>query len=218
MADGTERSGQGVATIVETLRQEIISGKLNPDEPLGQEQLATRFGVSRMPVREAIRQLETLGFVTVEPNKSARVAPVSLADFLEIYDMRIAAECLAMKSAIPELTNTRIDEAEAIQDQIEDAPVGAFGDLNIQFHMTLYRASGRHRLLAHVQALGNAADRYHCMTVAGPEIRRKSDLEHRALLEHCRQRDSDAAVAMVAQHISEARDHLSGLIGELERR
>lgn len=217
MADGTERNGQGVLTIVETLRQDIISGTLNPDEPLRQEQLAARFGVSRMPVREAIRQLETLGFVTVEPNKSARVAPVSLADFLEIYDMRIAAECLAMKSAIPELTDTRINKAEAIQDQIEAAPTGAFGDLNIRFHMTLYRASGRHRLLAHVQTLGNAADRYHCMAVAGPEIRRKSDLEHRALLEHCRNRDSEAAVALVARHISEARDHLSGLIGDLDR-
>ena len=92
--------------IFDTLRDEIVSGVLPPNAPLGQEHLASRFAVSRMPVREAIWQLEALGFVTIEPNRRARVAPASRADFVEIFDMRLVSECLAIRRAIPELSKS----------------------------------------------------------------------------------------------------------------
>ncbi|NMM43577.1 GntR family transcriptional regulator [Rhodospirillaceae bacterium KN72] len=204
-----------VAEIVSRLREEIISGDLAPGEALGQEHLASRFGVSRMPVREAIRHLESLGFVTVESNKRARVAAVSADDFLDIFDMRVAAETLAIRRAIPELTNARIDAAEAIQKQIESAPLGGFGDLNMRLHMTLYEACGRPRLLAHILMLGNAADRYLCMVKAGPTYREKSDREHYELLSACRARDADAAADVTARHIGEARDALVDYLREI---
>ena len=198
-----------VADLVENIRAEILTGAFAPGETLVQEDLATRFGVSRMPVRDAIKHLQVLGFVTVESNKRARVAALSLEDFIEIYDMRASAEALAIRSSMPHLTNAQIDAAEAIQDQIEGVEPKGFGALNMAFHMTLYRPSGKARLLAHVEMLFNAADRYVAMVSAGEDLKTKANAEHRALLEHCRLRETEAAENCVAQHIISARDALS---------
>ena len=198
--------------IFDALHHEIVSGLLAPDAPLGQELLASRFGVSRMPVREALWQLEALGFVTIEPNRRARVAPASRADFVEIFDMRLVAECLAIRRAIPELSNARLDRAEAIQKRIEGASGEWFGALNGAFHMMLYRAAPQPRLLAHIAMLGNAADRYHSMTRAAPSFREKSDREHYELLAACRRRDTEAAVDCLTRHIGDARDALAPLV------
>ena len=201
------------ATVIfDALRDEIVSGVLAPESSLGQEHLASRFGVSRMPVREAIWQLEALGFVTIEPNRRARVAAASRADFVEIFDMRLVAECLAIRRAIPELSNAQIDRAEAIQKQIERASGEEFGALNAALHMMLYRAAPQPRLLAHVAMLGNAADRYRSMTRAAPSFREKSDREHYELLAACRRRDTDAAVDCMTRHIGDARDALAPLV------
>lgn len=198
-----------VANLVEDIRAEIVTGTIAPGETLVQEELAHRFGVSRMPVREALKHLQMLGFVTVEDNKRARVAALSRDDFIEIYDMRESAEVLAIRSAIPHLTNAQIEAAGVIQDQIEGVAPKGFGVLNMAFHMTLYRPSGRARLLNHVEMLFNAADRYVAMVSAGPALKTKANAEHRALLEHCRSRDSAAAEACVQAHIAQARDALA---------
>ena len=99
-------------------RAERIVEREVSDTPLGQEHLASRFGVSRMPIREAIWQLEALDSVTVKPNRRARVAPAKRVDIVEIFDIRLVAECRAIRGAIPELSNTRLDRAKAIQKHI----------------------------------------------------------------------------------------------------
>jgi len=198
-----------VADLVQDIRAAIITGAIAPGETLVQEELADRYGVSRMPVREAIKHLQMLGFVTVEDNKRTRVAALSREDFIEVYEMRESAESLAMRSAIPHLTNAQIDTAADIQDQIESVEPKGFGTLNMAFHMTLYRPSGRARLLSHVEMLFNAADRYVAMVSAGPELKAKANAEHRALLKHCEARDTDAAEACIKTHIAEARDALA---------
>ncbi len=198
-----------VADLVEDIRADIVTGAMAPGDTLVQEDLADRFGVSRMPVRDAIKHLQMLGFVTVEANKRARVAALSRADFLEIYDMRESAESLAVRSAIPHLSNAHIEAAESIQDRIEDVEPKNYGMLNMAFHMTLYRPSGRPRLLTHVEMLFNAADRYVSMVSAGSRLKTKANAEHRILLEHCRSRDTKAAEACVTTHIADAREALA---------
>lgn len=202
------RRGQQVSDIVEALRSDIIAGRLPPASRLGQEQLAARFNVSRMPVREALRRLEADGLVIFEPNKSVRVAPLSAEDLQEIYEMRVAAETLAVRLALPELTNAQIERAAEIQAQMERAPVGAFDELNALFHMTLYRPCARTRLLAHIDMLGNAADRYLRITIASLDYADKSHREHHALLRACRRRDEAAAVDCLTRHIAEAGETL----------
>ena len=198
--------GQQVERIVETLRAEIIGGRLQPDEPLRQEALAARFGVSRMPVREALRDLENQGFVIFPKNKSARVAPLLRDDLVEIFDMRALAECLALEKAIPHLSNADLDQAEGLAAELEAAPIADFARLNTAFHMALYRPCGRLRLLAHIEALARAADRYLRAAAAGLDYRGPSDAEHRAILAACRARDRERASALLRRHILDARD------------
>lgn len=194
-----------VAGIVSALRDEIVSGAIGPGAPLGQEFLAARFGVSRMPIREAIRHLEAMGFVTIESNKRTRVADVSLEDLVDIYEMRAALEVLAIRSSIPHLTNAQIDAAERVHHELAGADALAFGMLNQQFHMTLYRPCGRPRLIAQIDILFNAADRYLCIAQSPLEQREKSDREHLELLGACRNRDADAAANCLVRHIGDAR-------------
>ena len=206
MATTAQSDGNSVAGIAAQLRAEIVSGALPPEQALRQEELAERFGVSRMPVREAIKALAGLGLVVLENNRRAKVAPMNRTDFLEIYDMRIAVEPLAMVSAIPHLTNLQIDAAAEVQGQIENTPPEEFGPLNTRFHMTLYTPCARPRLLALIDTLYAAADRYMFMCDADAALHAKSNAEHHELLAACRARDSDAATACLRRHIADARD------------
>lgn len=198
-------ASEQVTDIVMRLRNDIVTGAIPPGAVLGQEALADRFGVSRMPIREAIRHLETMGIVTIEGNKRTRVAELSLDDLIDIYDMRVALEGIAIQAAMPYLTNAQIEQAAAIQETLKGADPLDFGLHNQAFHMTLYRPSNRPRLLAQIDNLFNAADRYLCIAEAPPEQRQKSDQEHGELLEICRRRDAEAARECLARHIGDAR-------------
>lgn len=204
----TGRHGEQALEILEALRVDIISGELTAGSLLRQQLLAERFGVSRMPIREALYRLEAEGFITFTPNKGAVVAPVSAEDLREIYEMRVAAETLALRLAVPELTNTQIDRAEDLQTEMEKASLTEFGTLNAAFHRILLLPCARPRLLAHIENLENAADRYLRVTVATLDYAGKSHSEHRALLEACRRRDQDAAVNCLRQHIEEGGETL----------
>jgi DNA-binding GntR family transcriptional regulator len=207
------KTSDQVVQIVERLRGEILSGALKPDVALKQESIAARFGVSRMPVREALKQLEMLGFVTVNHNKRTHVAATSLADFLEIYDMRISAEVLAIRSAIPHLTNAQIEEAGKVQAEIEQTAPQNFGPLNAKLHTTLYEPSGRPRLLGHIRNLGEAADRYMFMVEVDQDFRDKSNQEHHELINACFARDADVAARCLKKHIGDARDKFAPMFG-----
>lgn len=202
------KAGDQVSALVETLRAQIVSGELKPGEPLRQELLADRFATSRMPVREALRVLESEGLVVLVPHKGAAVAPLDPAELEEVYEMRVAAETLALRRAIPELSNAQIDRAERIQDRAEASGLRDFGALNKAFHATLYAPCGRPRLLAHIAALGDIADRYLTFTAGSLDYRDRSHGEHRALLAACRRRDEAAAVELLTRHISEAGETL----------
>ena len=206
------RRGDQVAAIAEALRADIIGGALPADSPLRQEVLAARFGVSRMPVREALGRLDQEGFVILSPNRGARVAPVSADDLREIYEMRVAAETLALRLALPELSNAQIERAAEIQTLMETAAIAAFGQLNTEFHKTLYGPCGRRRLLAHIDGLSLANDRYLRIAVASLDYADTSHEEHRALLRACRRRDEKKAVKRLARHIEDAGEALAKLL------
>src|ERR1700743_170798 len=100
--------------IAEALRAAIVDGTLAPGAPLRQAAIARHFSVSAIPVREALRQLESEGWVKVEINKGATVAPLSAEEALEIYEIRAALECLAIGLAIPVHTPASLRHAEAL--------------------------------------------------------------------------------------------------------
>lgn len=200
--------GTQVAEIVDVLRQAIVSGQFGENQWLKQQEIALEFKVSRIPVREALRLLEAEGLVVLDPNKGARVAPLSIADLREIYEMRLSAETLALRNALPEISNAQIGKAEAIQNQIEKAPVEEYGILNGWFHHALYAPCARPRLLAHIDVLSQAADRYLRLTIAGLDYAEISNRGHRDLLEACAHRDEVQAIHILQNHIADAGEKL----------
>nr|WP_309501466.1 GntR family transcriptional regulator [uncultured Roseovarius sp.] len=196
--------GEQAAEIAAALRADILSGALPPDTALGQQEIAARFSVSRLPVREALRLLEHDGLVQIEPNKTARVTRLRIADLIELGEMRVAAETLALSRSMPHLSDAQIAAAEAIQTRMEAAPPAAFAELNAAFHRQLYLPAGRPRLIGHIDALGLLSERYLRRAVEKLDYAGASHSEHHAILRACRARDADRAISLLSAHIDTA--------------
>lgn len=190
---------------IETLiRNAIINGEHAPGSALRQEELARQYASSRMPIREALRTLSAEGLVQLIPNRGAIVAPIDADELRENVEMREAAETLAIRLAVPHLSNARIDEAAQLQKQIETADVMDFGALNKAFHLALYLPANRPRLMAHISSLHDIADRYLRFTLVHLDYVGRSSNEHEAIIEACYQRDIDKAISLTSAHILDA--------------
>ncbi|MBZ9892097.1 MULTISPECIES: GntR family transcriptional regulator [unclassified Mesorhizobium] len=210
---------QGPRTVAEqvanVLREAIASGTIKAGTSLRQDELAEQFGFSRMPIRDALRQLEAEGIVSIHPTKGAQVARMDSAEISEIYALRELLECEALRLSLPNLAGDRLDEAEQVLDQIDaERNVGRWGALNRAFHLALYDACGNNRLLALIEAHHNAADRYVRILLSNLDYRSRSQTEHRDLLAACRWRDGDRAIGILRQHLREGSETLVSAIRE----
>jgi len=208
---------QGPRTVAEqvanVLREAIASGTMKAGTPLRQDELAEQFGFSRMPIRDALRQLEAEGIVSIHPTKGAHVARMDSAEIGEIYALRELLESEALRLSIPNLAVATLDEAEQVLDQIDvERDVGRWGALNRIFHLALYDACGNSRLLGLIEAHHNAADRYVRILLSNLDHRSRSQAEHRALLAACRRRDAGKAMGILRQHLGEGSETLVGAI------
>jgi DNA-binding GntR family transcriptional regulator len=208
---------QGPRTVAEqvanVLREAIANGTIKAGTPLRQDELADQFGFSRMPIRDALRQLEAEGIVSIHPTKGAQVARMDSAEISEIYALRELLESEALRLSVPGLAGAKLDEAEQVLDQIDaERNVGRWGALNRAFHLALYDACGNHRLLGLIEAHHNAADRYVRILLSNLDYRTRSQAEHRDLLAACRQRDGKKAVSILSQHLREGSETLVNAI------
>ena len=134
------------------LRKAIFDGDLVAGTQLRQDEIASRFGTSRIPVREALRQLESEGLVTLHPNRGAAVSSVSLEDVLELLEIRIGLECRALKLAIPNMVGSDFDfAAEILRGYDEEPEPQKWGEMNWRFHETLYAPCHRPKLLSMIE-------------------------------------------------------------------
>lgn len=189
--------------VADVLRDAIMHGVLKGGQPLRQDELAAQFGLSRIPVREALRQLEGEGLITVNPHRGAIVSQLSLGEIQEICDIRIALETMAIRLAIPHLDDETLGHAEAIlvaTDREADV-LEHWSKNNWSFHSTLYLPAQRPRLLAMIKNLHDTVDRYLRLHVSMLNYKVKGQEEHWRLLDACRQRDTAAAVLFLEQHI-----------------
>lgn len=195
--------------IADILREAIAEGSLAAGTPLRQDELAARFGFSRMPVRDALRQLDAEGLVSMHPTRGAFVAKMDAAEIREIYAVRELLEVEALRLALPNHTRQKLDDAAAVLDQIDQEPdVGRWGILNRAFHLALYSACGNARLLGLIEAQHNAADRYVRVLLSGLDYRARSQSEHRKLLAACRKRDEAQCLKWLTTHLREGSETL----------
>ena len=201
--------------IAEALRTDILQGKRKSERPLRQDEIAAEFGVSKIPVREALSQLKTEGLVTFAPNRGAVVSALTPHDVDEIYTIRIALETVALERAIPNLTIGDLNQAEAILELIDqENDITRWGELNWDFHTLLYAPANMPRLLNSVQTLHINVARYLVIHLAGLDYQSVSQQEHHAILNVVRHGDSDTAIALLRDHLQAASDKLVAFLNQ----
>ncbi len=201
--------GDGTAHAYREMREAILNGDLAPGSVLSQVQIAARLGVSRTPLREAIRLLQTEGLVDSKARHRVRVAPVDLADLDVLYSMRILLEPLGVFGTVPKLTDQDIGEIEGAFDQmtaaVAERSLDDIKEPHRQFHFGFFRYSGErlHRSLAD---LWDHAERYRLLYTSSAEdqlaMAMLASREHRAILDAARERDADKCSSLVARHLS----------------
>jgi DNA-binding GntR family transcriptional regulator len=205
------------ANVTNAIRTAIIQGKLAPGEPLGQEYLANLFGVSRVPIRECLKQLASEGLVEVEPHKGAVVARLSLDELDELYGIIWSLETLAVRTGVPQLSDEDIASMEKIVEQMYsvDEPFDWYFT-SVAFHRTILVASGWQRCIRIVDECRKNIGRYIMEVDFFSEHVGEWRDRNRALFEACKRRDVEAAVAAldVMRRISTAqiRDHLKSVL------
>ena len=188
--------------IADALRAAIVDGTLAPGAPLRQDAIARHFSVSAIPVREALRQLESEGWARVEMHKGATVAPLSADEAREIYEIRAALESLAISLAIPAHTQTSLQETEALYAAaLAETDPSRYVARNEAFHKSLYAPAARPQLAEMIAVLHRRGERYLRLKFGLPVHKGASDHEHGALLEAVRKRDVATAQKLVSSHL-----------------
>jgi DNA-binding GntR family transcriptional regulator len=198
--------------VTDSLRQRIVDGTLGSGTELRQEEIAARLNVSRMPVREALRVLQSEGWVDMEPRRGAVVARFDATDIREAFALRAVVEVDALRRAFPTLEQDDFATAEALLDQLDEADDAVvYSRLHKAFHLALTAKAGR-RYRTLISDLLDAADRYLRIELGGLSNHAESQAEHRAVLAAARRGDVEAAVFVLHPHIAEAGEELASLI------
>jgi DNA-binding GntR family transcriptional regulator len=208
------------SAIVDQLRQEILDGAYPAGTQLRQDALAEAFGVSRIPVREALFLLEAEGFVHMVPHKGAVVSALSLDEINDVFDLRVTLEARLLAGSVAHLTDSDLDGAARLADAFEQAmaagDIARWGVLNADFHMALYAGAMLPRTVAVVTGLLQTSDRYTRLQLSRGSFLDRSCEEHRGLVELCRRRESAEACSLLRSHIENVRrDLLQVLRGKL---
>ncbi len=188
--------------IADALRSAIVEGTLLPGEPLRQDAIARQFSVSAIPVREAFRQLDTEGWVTIEQNRGASVSLQSPDEAREIYEIRASLESLAIGIAIERHTDATLAEARRLLEAAaSEQDQALYVVRNEQFHMSLYAPAERPHLMELIGTMHRRGERYLRLKFGMPTFKGQSDAEHEAILDALHARDIEAAQTLVARHL-----------------
>ncbi|NRG18348.1 GntR family transcriptional regulator [Rhizobiales bacterium] len=199
------RPRTATAFLEESLRSAIVAGDIPGGTALRQEAVAEIFGVSRMPVREAIRQLEAQGLVEFQPHKGAVVAAISARDAADNWAIRKALECAALEYSIPGLTEQDIMRGEeGIAEMDDETDFSRLGLLNRRFHMTLYARAQFPGMLQLIEKHLIASDRYIRFQLAALGRDKMAQDDHRAILTAAGKGDAGRACRLLASHIEDA--------------
>lgn len=188
-------------SLADDLRQEIEAGVFPPGAPLRQEEIASRFGVSRQPVRQALQRLVAEGLLAQRSDRTLVVVGLNLQDAAEIANLRAVLESEALRQALPHLDDRSIRAARRIAaDLVDDEDPAQMEELDVAFHQTLYKGCPNNRLKALIDTLRRESRRAYRIQPKRSAQRRRYAQEHEELLQACEQRDLVRALAVLAKH------------------
>jgi DNA-binding GntR family transcriptional regulator len=189
----------------ERLRDGILRGEFDPRVPISQVQLAARLGVSRTPLREALRMLQREGLIDSEPNRRVRVKALSVTDLEQLYALRVMVEALAVRLSVPQLTH---DDLEAMRAALADMDelakhrdLDAWESAHRTYHDLLRMHAGE-RVARLARDLSDHTERYRRVYMGEPRAWTAAAEEHRAVADACRAGDPSLAAAQLARHLA----------------
>lgn len=191
--------------VFNTLRRAILKGELKPGERLMEIALADKLGVSRTPIREAIRKLELEGLVVMAPRKGAKVASITERDLNDVLEVRKGMEVLAISLACKRITGEELEKLETIEQSfqklIESGNLTELAEMDVKFHDTIYQATNNQRLVQLLNNLREQMYRYRMEYLKDIAVRRTLAEEHKTICQALRERDEQQAEQYVSIHI-----------------
>lgn len=214
--NGFRRPLTAQEAVLGELRRAIMAGELRPGARVRQEEVAERLGVSRVPVREALKVLTAEGQVSYEAHRGYRVTELSLEELRELYLMRRLLETEALRWAVPEVDEELIGHLWALNEEMEG--VCAKGDflrvmeLDRRFHLALFEKSRLPRLINTIRVLWQNSEPYRGVFLNARDSRRRARREHRAILEACEANDVEAVISALDLHRENAIADLAAVL------
>jgi DNA-binding GntR family transcriptional regulator len=189
------------------LRTDILTGQLKPGDQIVQETLAERYGVSRVPLREALKMLESEGQVAYYPHRGYFVAELSVDDLLELYRLRSLLESEAITHAVPAMSDEDVEAVAALLARVDSASdasdVLLLTEANRLFHFAIFEAGHQPRLTRLLHQLWDATEAYRALYFQESANRARVGQEHAAMLAALRRRDTARLIGLHQEH----RDH-----------
>lgn len=195
--------------VFNTLRQAILKGELKPGERLMEIALAERLGVSRTPIREAMRKLELEGLVVMIPRRGAQVANITEKDLNDVLDVRIALENMAIEKACERMTEEEMGRlwvaAKEFERTMGEGNLVKLAEADVAFHEIIYRAADNRRLNQVLNNLREQIYRYRVEYLKEEETRNVLVMEHEELTQAIKERDVKRAQEISYRHIENQR-------------
>jgi DNA-binding GntR family transcriptional regulator len=207
------------SNLVEELRDAIILGEYVPGQHLRLEDIAARFDISTTPVREALRDLEAEGLVSIFPHRGAVVTQLSADDLLDIYEVRATLEEMATRLAVPNIGEDTFAQLELYIEQMDNhlGELATLVKLNHNFHYTLYCASGRRHLCELTSILRHRTQHYLHAYISHLGGMPMAQVEHRAVIEACRNGDTERAATIIFDHVTHVGNSIIEYVRQQER-
>ena len=191
--------------VFNTLRQAILRGELKPGERLMEIQLANKLGVSRTPIREAIRKLELEGLVLMIPRKGAEVAEITKKSLRDVLEVRRALEELAVQLVCEKITEEEIEELKAaareFENVLKDGDITKIAEADVRFHDVIYMATDNQKLIQLLNNLREQMYRFRVEYLKREEVRPQLLAEHEEIIATIERREKDTATKVVCEHI-----------------
>ena len=206
--------------VFNTLRQAILRGELKPGERLMEIQLANKLGVSRTPIREAIRKLELEGLVLMIPRRGAEVAEITEQNLRDVLEVREALEELSVKLACEHATQAQIEEmkqaAQVFKESLSGDDVTRIAEADVAFHDAINMATDNQKLIQILNNLREQMYRYRMEYLKDRQSHSVLVREHEVILNALCARDAEKALDVTITHIERQRDHILNLLTKKE--
>lgn len=211
MESRVQRTAGQVATTL--IREKILSGDLPPGAELNQNELAAALGMSRIPIRDALRSLGGEGLIVLRAHSTATVAPLSIADLQELYDIRVAIEPKLSRQALDHMDGEEVDALRSALEHLEGADDRSWSSANVAFHRAIYTNAPKPRTIEIIDRAREATDRYVRMY---HQLDRATDREeHRQIYDAVVARQGRRLEALITAHLSAGYETMLAYLQEL---